>query len=83
MIVISARDFRANQTKFLNMANDGKDVVLMSRSQGSFRIVPVKEDDVVVERDLMDELKGALQEVKDNLQGKMELKSIEQLMNEL
>ena len=83
MIVISARDFRANQTKFLNMANDGKDVVLMSRSQGSFRIVPVKEDDVVLERDLMDELKGALQEVKDNLQGKKELKSIEQLMNEL
>lgn len=83
MIVISTRDFRANQTKFLNMANDGKDVVLMSRSQGSFRIVPVKEDDVLIERNLLVELKGALQEVKDNLQGKRELKSLEQLINEL
>lgn len=83
MIIISARDFRANQTKFLNMANDGKDVVLMSRSQGSFRIVPVNDDDVVVERDLVAELKGALQEVKDNIQGKQELKSLEQLIDEL
>jgi len=84
MIVISTRDFRANQTKFLEMANDGEEVVLKSRGKGSFRIVPVSEKEPVAEeRDLMTEFRGALQEVKDHLEGKRKLKTIESLIDEL
>ena len=42
MIVISTRDFRANQTKFLDMVNNGEDIVLKSREKGSFKLVPAK-----------------------------------------
>ena len=39
MIVISTRDFRTNQTKYLNMVKSGEYVVLKSRA-GKFRIFP-------------------------------------------
>lgn len=84
MIVISTRDFRANQTKFLDMANNGENIVLKSRGKGSFRIVPVSEKEPVSEeRDLITEFRGALQEVKDHLEGKRKLKTIESLIDEL
>ena len=44
MIVISTRDFRANQTKFLDLAKSGEDVILKSRSSGSFKLIPVEDE---------------------------------------
>lgn len=53
MIVISTREFRANQTKFLDMARNGEDVILKSRSSGSFKLIPVEtEYTIVSKRDL-------------------------------
>ena len=83
MLVISTRDFRANQTKFLDMVNNGDDIVLKSREKGSFKLVPVKEEDAIIKRDIMAELKGALQQVKDHMDGKIQLKSAEALLDEL
>ena len=40
MEVISAREFRTNQTKYLGMVKEGKEVILKSRGLGSFRITP-------------------------------------------
>lgn len=83
MLVISTRDFRTNQTKFLDMVNNGEDIVLKSREKGSFKLVPVKEEDAIIKRDIMAELKGALQQVKDHMDGKIQLKSAEALLDEL
>ncbi len=84
MLVISTRDFRANQTKFLDMVNKGEDIVLKSMGKGSFKLVPVREHDSIIDkRDILAELKGALQQVKDYQNGKIELKSAESLLNEL
>ena len=47
MLVISSREFRANQGKYLGMAADGEDIVLKSRGQGSFKLVPITEDDTL------------------------------------
>lgn len=49
MTVVSVRDFRSNQGKYLGLAASGEDIVLTSRS-GSFRIVPVSEDDTLVSK---------------------------------
>lgn len=84
MIVISTRDFRANQTKFLDMVNNGEDIVLKSREKGSFKLVPISEEDAIFgKRDVMEELKGALQQVKEHFAGKRKLKSLDELINEL
>ena len=42
MTIVTTRDFRANQTKFLDMALRGEHVVLKSR-RGSVRMMPVED----------------------------------------
>lgn len=44
MIVVSAREFRANQGKVLTAARHGQSVLLTSR-YGTFKIVPVTDED--------------------------------------
>ena len=83
MTIVSARDFRANQGKYFSMVNSGEHVILKSRT-GSFKIVPISSDDIVSnKRDLAAELRGALQEVKDHMEGKKQLQSLDSLLDEL
>jgi len=51
MVVISSRDFRSNQSKYLGMAAKGQGVVLTTRSLGSFKIVPINEDDTLMTKE--------------------------------
>ena len=46
MIIVTGREFRANQAKYFDFANQGEDVIIKSR-RGSFRIIPVTNEDVV------------------------------------
>ena len=48
MQVVSAREFRANQGKFLTAAKSGQSVLLTSR-YGTFKITPVTEEDSLTE----------------------------------
>jgi antitoxin (DNA-binding transcriptional repressor) of toxin-antitoxin stability system len=83
MVVVTGRDFRANTAKYVDVAYRGEDVVVKSRA-GSFRIVPVTEDDVVINgRDLAEELRGALMEAKESMEGKRKLNTLDNLINEL
>lgn len=84
MEVISAREFRTNQTKYLGMVKEGKEVILKSRGLGSFRITPITAQDVVTnELDLIARLRLALQEVKLMQEGKIETLSMKKLLDEL
>lgn len=85
MIVISTRDFRANQSKFMELANKGEDIILKSRKNGSFKLVPVSEEDSLsaTKRDVILELKDALQQVKDHLDGKRKMGEVDTLIDEL
>lgn len=83
MIVISTRDFRANQTKYMKMANDGEDIILKSRSTGTFRLVPLREKTKKKKRDITDELVAALRQVKDHMDGKIELPTLDEVIDEL
>ncbi|MCH4018159.1 MAG: prevent-host-death family protein [Prevotella sp.] len=83
MVIISIRDFRANQTKYLGMVNAGEDVILKART-GSYKITPVKEKDMVTsKKDFAAELRGALIEAKECLNGNRKLKTLNQLIDEL
>ena len=48
MVVVSSREFRANQRKYFELALSD-DVVITSRSCGSYRLVPISEDDSLVD----------------------------------
>lgn len=43
MLIISTREFRANQGKYLRMVKSGEEVILKSRENGSFALTPVTE----------------------------------------
>ena len=47
MEVVSTREFRANQKKYFGMASKGEDVILKSRNWGSFRLIPISQNDIV------------------------------------
>ena len=51
MLVISTREFREKQGKYLKMVAKGEDVVLKSRNEGSFKLTPVTEDDTLMSKE--------------------------------
>jgi len=48
MVVVSSREFRANQCKYLDLAKSN-DVVITSRNHGNYRLVPVTDADLVID----------------------------------
>lgn len=82
MVIVSTRDFRSNQSHYLDMVNRGESVILRSRA-GSFRITPVSENDIVEKSDLVTDLRNALIEVKEVLAGNKSLQSLDSLIEEL
>ncbi len=80
MTVVSVRDFRANQGKYLDLAANGESVILTSR-KGQFKITPISEDDSVVSKKeffaRIDEARKSLAEGKGvSVSGKEELDSL-------
>lgn len=77
-MIVTSRDFRANQSKYIGYAHSGEDVILKSRA-GSVRLTPVDTTEVnraYIERgevkvdiktDVMEleELRGLLHKVVD------------------
>lgn len=53
MVVVSSREFRANQRKYFDLARVN-DVVIVSRTHGSYRLVPIKEQDTLVDQATLD-----------------------------
>ena len=43
MLVVSMREFRANQGKYLGLVNEGEEVILKSRECGSFALTPISK----------------------------------------
>ncbi|MBR1698384.1 MAG: type II toxin-antitoxin system Phd/YefM family antitoxin [Bacteroidales bacterium] len=80
MTVVSIRDFRANQSKYLGLAAGGESVILTSRT-GSFKIVPITEDDSLISKKeffaRIDEARKSIAEGKGtSVSGKEELDSL-------
>lgn len=68
MMIVTARDFRGEQGKILARAARGEDVVITSRDHGSFRIVPITEDDTLISKDkFFERLIQAEKEISEGL----------------
>ena len=77
MQVVSAREFRANQGKFLTAAKSGQSVLLTSR-YGTFKITPVTEEDSLTEN-----ICRGLEEVSRIQAGELKAYPIDEALNEL
>ena len=77
MEIVSAREFRANQGKILKKAKEGESVLLTSR-MGMFKISPVTEADTLTEK-----IVRGLTQVKLMEEGKLPIRTVEDMLNEL
>ena len=77
MHIVSAREFRANQSAVLKKALEGESVLLNSRL-GTFKILPVTEEDTLTTR-----ICKGLDEVKQIRESKLKGYSVDELLNEL
>lgn len=77
MEIVSARDFRSNQTAILTKAKRGESILLSSRV-GMFKITPVTEEDSLTTR-----ICEGLQEVKMIIDGKLPRRTVQDLLDEL
>lgn len=77
MEIVSARDFRSNQSSILAKVKEGVSVLLTSR-MGTFKILPVTEEDCLTSR-----IREGLKEVKATEAGRIEAKSARDFLNEL
>ena len=77
MEIISARDFRANQTVILNKILDGESILLSSRV-GMFKITPVTEGDTLTTR-----ICKGLKQAKMIEEGKLPRRTIQNMLDEL
>lgn len=64
MEIVSSRDFRSQMGEFLKKALRSE-VVIKSRSHGSFRIVPVTDDDTIMSKE---EFFAKLDRAKKNIE---------------
>ena len=82
MTIVSTREFRANQTKFLGMASRGEHVVLKSRL-GSYRLIPIEEEEE--KRDVTAEICQGMKDCKEFLETGESDKFVswEEMMDEL
>ena len=68
MTVVSTRDFRANQTKYLEMVDRGEHVILRSR-HGRYRLTAIPMEPVNVQkRDVTAEICQGLKDWKEYLE---------------
>lgn len=77
MHIVSAREFRANQSAVLKKVLAGESVLLNSRL-GTFKILPVTEEDSLTTR-----ICNGLDEVKQIRENKLKGYSVDELLNEL
>ena len=77
MEIITAREFRANQSNILKKAKAGESVLLSSRI-GMFKITPVSEADTLTEK-----IVRGLQQIKLLEEGKLKAKTARDFLNEL
>lgn len=77
MEIVSARDFRSNQSSILAKVREGVSVLLTSRI-GTFKILPVTEEDCLTSR-----ICEGLREVKAIEEGRLQSKSARDFLNEL
>ncbi|MBQ0082239.1 MAG: type II toxin-antitoxin system Phd/YefM family antitoxin [bacterium] len=47
MVVVSSREFRANQKKYFDLAQSNL-VVIKSRNHGSYKLIPVDDSDFIM-----------------------------------
>lgn len=50
MLIISSREFRANQKNYFDRIDSGEEIIIQRKGSKSYRITPVGEDDTLMSK---------------------------------
>ena len=85
-MIVTAQQFRTNQSRYIGAAYSGEDVLVKARA-GDFLIKPVRKKTTVKPKkkgkDFAKDFRCALTELMDAMEGKGKLRPVEDLIDEL
>jgi antitoxin (DNA-binding transcriptional repressor) of toxin-antitoxin stability system len=80
MLIISTREFRDRQRSYLDRVDAGTEVLIQSRRNKSYKIVPVTEDDTLMSKEeYFAKLEKGLQSIKEGKGKKMTIEQVNEL----
>ncbi len=66
MLVISSREFRANQKSYFDRIDGGEEIIVQRRGSRSYKITPVSEDDTLMSKsEFIEKISTSLQQIKE------------------
>lgn len=66
MLVITSREFRENQASYFDRVDQGEEILVQRKKNKAYRIVPVKEDDTLMNKDeFFAKVEKSLQQAKE------------------
>jgi len=75
MLVISSREFRANQKTYLDKIDEGAEILIQRGRHKSYKLVPVTEDDTLMSKEeFLAKIDLSLQQVSEGKVTKVETK---------
>ncbi len=65
MLVISSREFRQNQRKYFEKADNGEYIIIQRGKDKSYSLAPVSEDDIYFNAKMLKRIKQSILEAKE------------------
>lgn len=64
MLVISSREFRQNQKKYLEKVDKGEHIIVQRAKDKAYTLTPVSENDMYFNAEMVDKIKQSILEVR-------------------
>ena len=85
MLVISSREFRANQKNYFDRIDNGEEIIIQRKGNKSYKISPITEDDTLMSKsEFLEKINISLEQIREGrstkLQGEKELSSFLELL---
>ncbi len=65
MIIISSREFRANQKKYFDKIDAGEQVIVHRGKNKAYALTAITKDDVYFNAEMIDKIKESVQQAED------------------
>lgn len=65
MLVISSREFRQNQKKYFEKADNGEHVIVQRGKDKAYALTPISEDDMYFTAEMVEKLRQSITEVQE------------------
>ena len=64
MLVVSSREFRQNQKRYFERADQGEQIIVQRGKDKAYALTPVKEEDLYFNAEMVERIKQSIDQVK-------------------